>query len=325
MTTGGTTMQTVSELVAHASAVGLVTRREVEAGVVTVRSADAPHVRTILVQDHPVGYVKEPAPRQPWVPDDLLNRERCALTWLPDHDLGPRLLGDQPADALWVTVLRGRSLPELDATITELAEVCDAWGLAVATLHQLSTSRPGVPQAPRPWLLDPDRRARALSRAPRESGQRAVLTAVEDDPGLRAACRLLSARWSDRHWVHGSISAPNVRVEVGPPVRVRFANFENAGLGDPAWDLASAVDTITGLAPSWRTPAEPLVDYLLRGYRRGGGPAILHPAVQAVTALATAWQLPAADPRSGASAAEQTAGFWLRRARGFAGRTTQLT
>lgn len=323
-------MQTVSELVAHASAVGLVTRREVEDGVVSVRSAaDDPHVRAIWVQDHPVGYVKEPDAWQVCGSGGTIDRERSALRSLAEDDLGPRLVGEQPADALWVGVLRGRRLPELHATIPELAETCETWGVAMARLHQLSTTRPGVPQAPRPWLLDSDRRDRAASRVSAGSTQRAVVAAVEADHSLRSACTVLAAHWSDRHWMHGSVCAANVMVEAAPPVRVRFANYENAGLGDPSWDLASAVDAITGLSSRWRTPADPMVGYLLRGYRRAGGPATLHPAVQAVSALSAAWQLGGSRERRGAALGspfrEQTVQFWLERARGFADRTALLS
>ena len=79
-------------------------------------------------------------------------------------------------------------------------------------------------------------------------------------------------------------------VEHRPALRVSFIDLEDAGLGDPAWDLASAADTIDSLAPRWRVMPQLLLDYLLLGYRRAGGPARLNPAMQAVRALATALQ-----------------------------------
>jgi Ser/Thr protein kinase RdoA (MazF antagonist) len=216
-------------------------------------------------------------------------------------------------------VVSGRDLVHLSATIPELAEICQTWGVAVARLHQLSTTRPGVPPAPRPWLLDPDRRARLAGRSGRGSLLAAVAVALDSEPALRSAARAVDARWTDRSWIHGNLTADHVLVQAAPPVRVRFLDFENAGLGDPAWDLATAADTITWLARRRQTPAEPLVDYFFRGYRRSGGHGSLYPAVRAVRALTTAWQLGGsetapADPQLMRAELQ----FWLDRARSFA-------
>jgi aminoglycoside phosphotransferase len=318
-------MQTVPQIVAQANAVGLVTQREVRDGMVTVRSESAgEHVHAILVGNHPVGYVKErpSGSRQ----DDVINRERRTLTYLREVDLGPRLLAAQPGgDTLWVGVVRGVDLAHARGTVPELAEVCETWGVAVAQLHRLSTARPGVMEAPRPWLLAPDHRARVASGAVRGSDRAAIIAAIDNEPSLRAASRQVDARWTDRQWMHGDLTSANVVVESAPPMRVRFMNFEHAGLGDPAWDLATAMDTITWMAPQWRTPAEPLIDYFLRGYRRSGGLGTLYPAIQAVRALATAWQLAGTrqDP-TGVRAAEPDSKTWLDRARAFAARADRV-
>ena len=113
-------------------------------------------------------------------------------------------------------------------------------------------------------------------------------------------------------------------VEEQPALRVSFLDLESGGLGDPAWDLASAVDTITWLSPRWHAVAQPLVDYLILGYRRAGGPARLYTAIQAVRALATAiWVSESPQGRTGREAEEELE-LWLDRARAYAARVGWL-
>jgi aminoglycoside phosphotransferase (APT) family kinase protein len=109
-------------------------------------------------------------------------------------------------------------------------------------------------------------------------------------------------------------------VEEKPVLQVSFLDLESGGLGDPTWDLASAVDTITWLSPRWHAVAQPLVDYLILGYRRAGGPGRLYPAIQAVRALATAvWIAELPEERTGEEAQEELE-LWLDRARAYAAR-----
>ena len=319
---GATEMQSIPELVAEANAVGLVTRGEVQQGLVSVRAVAATgRVRAILVGDQPVGVVKEPGEGGG---SAELHRERQALSRLHEMDVAPRLLPDAGGTTLWARVVRGVDLVHLRAGVPELAEMCECWGVQLAQLHRMPvTGRPGVSDAPRPWLLAADRRARVAARVHRHSQAGGVLATVEREPRLRLATGQVEARWTARHWVHGDLRPSNVVLDPAPPVRVRFLNFEYAGLGDPAWDLATALDTLVWLAsrPRSQASAQCLGDYFLRGYRRAGGPGSLYPAMQAVRALATAWQLAeAARDRPSAGLRAQLDG-WLDRARSFAERS----
>jgi aminoglycoside phosphotransferase (APT) family kinase protein len=182
----------------------------------------------------------------------------------------------------------GVDLARQRGNVAELAATCQSWGTALATLHTMSTRRSATPLAPRPAVLNPRRLMPSMRDAALGSGYATVLEAYESCRDLRAAASEVDDRWTEQHWIHGNLSETNVIVEQRPALRVSFVELEDAGLGDPAWDLASAVDTIAWLSPRWRAIPQQLIDDLLQGYRRAGGPGRLYPAIQAVRALATA-------------------------------------
>jgi len=215
-------------------------------------------------------------------------------------------------------------LAQQRGTIAQLAQLCQAWGAAIATLHTTSTRRLPASLAPRPRVLSPWRLMPSTRDAAGGSGYAAVLEAFESSPDLRAAAIEVDQRWTEQHWIHGNLSASTVMVEEQPALRVSFLDLERAGLGDPAWDLASAVDAIIWLSPRWHALAQPLVDYLTLGYRRAGGPGRLYPAIQAVRALATAvWVAESPQEWTGQEAQEEV-GPWLDRARAYAARVGWL-
>jgi aminoglycoside phosphotransferase (APT) family kinase protein len=209
--------------------------------------------------------------------------------------------------------------------VAELAQICQAWGAAIATLHTTSTHHSSAPLATRPWVTNPRRLMVSMSGAVPLAGYAAVLQAYESSRDLRAAVQEVDERWTEHHWIHGNLTATNVQVELCPALRVSFLDLEDAGLGDPAWDLATAVDIITWVSPSWRVMPHPLVDYLLLGYRRAGGPGRLYPAIQAVRAMATAvWVASAAHASTGQEPAEAELATWLDRAQTHAARVGRL-
>ena len=212
-------------------------------------------------------------------------------------------------------------LAQQRGTVAELAQICQAWGAAIATLHTVSTRRSPASLAPRPRVLSPRLYKPSMRDAAWGSGYAAVLEAYESSPDLRAAAIEVDQRWTEQHWIHGNLSAATVFVEQQPALRVSFAGLEHAGLGDPAWDLASAVDTIIWLSLLWHTAAQPLVDYLIFGYRRAGGPGQLYPAIQAVRALATGLSVAETPQQIGQ---ETELEFWLGRARTYAARVGWL-
>ena len=203
----------------------------------------------------------------------------------------------------------------------ELAQICQAWGAALAALHTTSTHHSSAPLAARPSVVNPRHLTVSMSGAAARSGYAAVRKACESSRDLRAAIREVDERWTELHWIHGDLTASNVQVELRPALRVSFLGLKDAGLGDPAWDLATAVDMITWVSRCWRAMPQPLVDYFLLGYRRAGGPGRLYPAMQAVRALATAiWVAQAPHGSTGQERAKAELATWLDRAQAYAAR-----
>jgi Ser/Thr protein kinase RdoA (MazF antagonist) len=216
-------------------------------------------------------------------------------------------------------------LAQQRGSAAELAQICQAWGAAIATLHTTSTHHSPAPLAARPWVANPRRVTASTSGGAPRSGCAAVLQAYEASRDLRAAVREVDERWTEHHWIHGDLTATNVQVELRPALRVSFLHLADAGLGDPAWDLATAVDMITWMSPYWRAMPEPLVDYLILGYRRASGPGRLYPAMQAVRALATAiWVASAPHGSTGQESVQEELATWLDRAQAHAARVGRL-
>ena len=219
----------------------------------------------------------------------------------------------------------GADLVRQRGTVAELAQICQAWGAAIATLHTAAVRHASAPLAVRPWVIDPEHVTASVRRTASGFGYAAVVKAYESSRDLRAAASEVDARWTELHWIHGDLNACNVLVEHRPALRVSFIDPEDAGLGDPAWDLASAIDMVVWLAPRWGAMPLPLVDYLLLGYRRAGGPGRLYPAIQAVRAMATAvWVADLPDEVTGAEHTQADLAFWLGRAREHAARVGRL-
>ena len=215
----------------------------------------------------------------------------------------------------------GVDLARYQGNVAELAAICQAWGTALATFHTMSIRRSVAPVAPRPAVLNPRHLMPSMRDAALGSGYATVLEAYESSPDLRAAASEVDDRWTEQHWIHGNLSASSVVVEQRPALRVSFVDLEGVGLGDPAWDLAAAVDTIDWLSPLKGAMPQLLVEYLLQGYRRAGGPGRLYPAMQAVRTLASALHAAGSEHESNRLEVERAdLTSLLERARAYAAR-----
>src|SRR4029453_4211930 len=86
-------------------------------------------------------------------------------------------------------------LAQQRGTIAQLAQLCQAWGAAIATLHTTSTRRLLAPLAPRPRGVSPRRLVASTGDVAGGSGYAAVLEAFESSPDLRAAAIEVDQRW----------------------------------------------------------------------------------------------------------------------------------
>lgn len=273
-----------TDLLTSAQVAGLVTAREVAEGAVGVQRA------AVLLHGRAIAYART-------VEDAA--RELSCLRLLDETGLVPEVLR-RSGRVVWTEAIRGTRLSDLTGTMAELAGVCHAWGAALATLH-LTRIGPAAepPSAPRPWVLDPDRLPRAMRQAPAGSARAYVLRALQTDRGLLRTSSRVADRWTADHWTHGELTEDRVLVQHRPELQVRFVDLRAAGLGEPGWDLAAALETIdeltAGLRAPWRSASGTcLSDYLLQGYRRAGGTGVVDAGTRALQIVARAWEAAAA-------------------------------
>ena len=302
-----------ADLIRSAVVAGLITSFEVAAGAVGVEGSRLMlHGRTIAYARHGLGWT------------GAAQREPVCLRGLSGSGLVPESVSGSD-DVDWVLALPGARLSELRGTMAELADVCQAWGSAVAALHRCGIPAGAqAPAAPRPWVLDPERLPRSMRQLPAASARAFVLRTLSSDRALRRTVDRVADRWTADRWIHGELSADRVLVQRTPEVRVRFVDLSIAGLGDPGWDLAGAVETVAeltgGSRAPWGSASEVcLRDYLLQGYRRAGGPAVVTAGTRALRVVGRAWQVAAAlDQRA-------THPATMHPAAGYAGEATRLT
>ncbi|MBO9553914.1 phosphotransferase [Cellulomonas sp.] len=298
-------MLTAPELVGRAVRAGLVTADDVLSGAVTVVDESRSNtVARLDVAGRPAAYVKQRGVAAQMDGTDPVGDERRALlalrglTGSAGRPLVPALVASLAldVDSLWVQAVDGAVLTGHRGAVPDLARLCRAWGSATAALHRwpapTAGEHPGPTlRAPLPWALDPDAIPPSMSGS-EGTPFAAVLDTFLGDPALRRAAAEARRLWTAGAWVHGDLTASNVLVaRSSPDPHVVLLDLEAAGLGDPGWDVATAIDSIGWLAPSWSAPPEPLVEHFLDGYRDGDGPGRAHAALQAVRAVMTAWQV----------------------------------
>jgi hypothetical protein len=289
-----------TDLLATAVAAGLVTAREVADGAVSVRGM------ALLLRGRAIAYAVAPAGGPSGTGEESATRQLRCLSLLADTGLVPEVLRGAGDQVVWTAALRGTRLDAVAGTMAELAETCQAWGAALAALHLTRIpAGPDLPVAPRPWVLEPDRAPLGTRQLPPASARAYVLRTVRADRGLVLTRSRVADRWSADHWTHADLTAARVVVQHRPELRVRFVDLRAGGLGDAAWDLAGALETIAELTAGRRSPwgaasGACLSEYLLQGYRRAGGTAVADAGTRALRIVARAWKdAVALDARAG--------------------------
>jgi len=155
-----------------------------------------------------------------------------------------------------------------------------AFGRALGRWHAVaedpSAQAAGRVGPTRPWILQiagPDRLP-VLDR-PGPLRELTTRTIAEDGAILTAANRLWSSAPERPTIVHGDIRFANVLLRAGPAAVL--LDWESAGIGDPDWDVASALqeylsiaEDIPGLKVVAGGPASPAVQAFLDGYAEAG-------------------------------------------------------
>lgn len=126
--------------------------------------------------------------------------------------------------------------------------VLDGLANVLARLHQGNVDDTHLPPA-RPWMLARD-----------SGGLHEQLHHLLPNPAARAAVMACinraQATWRETCLIHGDLKWDNCLLQSGPDgtVQIRLVDWELAGLGDPAWDVATAVQEYLQLA---QLPASP--------------------------------------------------------------------
>jgi Phosphotransferase enzyme family len=116
-----------------------------------------------------------------------------------------------------------------------------AWGETLAQWHAATLGASLPPTYPWPLML-----ATEWERAPAEeaAGGTRLLSEIASDREFRNAMSELANQWQPTSVIHGDVKPSNVVFDsVGSAYLI---DFELAGLGDPAWDIGSAIAELLG-------------------------------------------------------------------------------
>lgn len=167
-------------------------------------------------------------------------------SWNPEAQ---RLITELLADYRTLWQSRGSELDpaELEESVSALAAVLallhrtfrDPDLAANPRLAQLSVKAPSILALPRPGI----QLLRHLS-----AGQRQLLGVVQSEAWPSASLDRLRREWRPETLIHGDIRADNVLVPriAGVEPRLVLVDWELVQWGDPAWDLAGALQDLLG-------------------------------------------------------------------------------
>lgn len=301
-------MRSAPRLVRRAVATGVVDAGAVLAGRVSLVPCSWSNLLHRLELDgRPVAFVKQSgeAASLDGPQGDVSAREGRALRLLAGTALAthlPAALPGSDEETLWTAVLPGTPLVEVLAR--QPVELAGELGSLLATLHQLPLTG-AEPAAPMPWpLLEQLPPSLATTPADSEPGKVLASRLHEHAEPLRRA----AAEWQPGAWIHGDLSPTNVLVtELAP--RLRLLDLECAGLGDPAWDLATITGSLrAALAVLAPDRAEPTVQSLVTAYQDAGGPGRASPGLELAHTLCHEFRVRGLEYRRSIGAASMPGG-----------------
>ena len=181
---------------------------------------------------------------------DPLAAEGAAYAWLAGaglEGLAPGLLASPEEDGLLVIEALSPVLNLQELLISGASGTAAAFrglGAALGRLHRAPIGGTSL-ELRRPWVLDI-----AAAGLPAVVGATAVVAATRErllaSPAVSRTLDQLRASWTGRSVIHGDVKFDNVLVEVldglNRDPRIWLIDWELAGLGVPAWDLAGVVE-----------------------------------------------------------------------------------
>ena len=143
-------------------------------------------------------------------------------------------------------------------------EIAGWFGRALGSWHRGAQRIEALGDAD-PWLfrIDGEDRLPALDA---DADLRELTEQVLSDPSLVSLLERAQGAWRRETTIHGDIRFANVMIQTSPPV-VRFIDWEMAGKGDPAWDVAGAIQEYVSLASEGDSRIVGIVQAFLREYR----------------------------------------------------------
>jgi aminoglycoside phosphotransferase (APT) family kinase protein len=185
-------------------------------------------------------------------------REAAALRLVGDNAVRvrasiPRVLAHDDSRALLVTdFVPGRTAWE-DTIDHRRVRVRSAGrlGTAMGALHEsigivrpgvdAETTRPAIGDAAAPWVAD-EIYPTVEGVAHLSAGRIAVTKIIQSQPDLVLLAQRAAARYRPSTLIHGDIKLENIVLSAdGVEPKLRLIDFELSGIGDPRWDVGSAM------------------------------------------------------------------------------------
>jgi|GEM_PF-3289404 len=215
----------------------------VEGGICFSQVGRSNGVLRLEVGNRPFLFVKTFAESHPQRAEALA-RERAAqqLALGAGGTLGgaipaPIFLSDDPSWLIWRAAEGGSAWFDTQLPSEEILRLM---GAALGRLHSSNCQAFAALPSTLPWILRlgisplPDNLAR-------DAGATRMIARLLERPVIVAGLGEMASLWQATHPIHGDAKSDNMIVSDGAEPKITLIDWELAGLGDPAWDLAGAL------------------------------------------------------------------------------------
>jgi aminoglycoside phosphotransferase (APT) family kinase protein len=213
-------------------------------GLSVIQMGMSNEVIRLSVGDVPRFFVKSFSRERP-DGQETLERERAAQRLVASPSLSggdsvlptPVALPDADDVVIWSAV---DGTPAWFATDIDRAFCLALAGRALGRLHAADPAPFAHLTARQPWVLSLGREAPPQT-IENDEGALAMIADALSRPGIVDGLARAQARWHAGALIHGDAKLDNMILTGGATPRICLIDWELAGLGDPAWDLAGAL------------------------------------------------------------------------------------